>query len=124
MAPFDMVLITNTLSRAPLPFIENRSMPACAPAIADWLELSQPAAGASFRIFPITNPQNWMIPLQYFNRGTGTLPVWFLRLQMNQWRTGSLQNHTGSVPVPPKANPQFPSRLACGCQHSGEWVSD
>ncbi len=28
MAPFDTVLITNTVSRVPLPFIKNRSTPA------------------------------------------------------------------------------------------------
>jgi hypothetical protein len=42
MAPLDTVLITNTVSRVPLPFIKNRSTPASAVAISNWLELSLP----------------------------------------------------------------------------------
>jgi hypothetical protein len=42
MAPFDTVLITNTMSRVPLPFIKNRPTPASAAAIPNWLELSLP----------------------------------------------------------------------------------
>jgi hypothetical protein len=42
MAPFDMVLITNTVSRVPLPFIKNRSTPASAAVIPNWLGLSLP----------------------------------------------------------------------------------
>jgi hypothetical protein len=40
MAPFDTVLITNTVSRVPLPFIKNQSTPACLAAIPSWLALS------------------------------------------------------------------------------------
>jgi hypothetical protein len=39
MAPFDTVLITNTVSRVPLPFIRNRSTPASSEAIPSWLAL-------------------------------------------------------------------------------------
>jgi hypothetical protein len=42
MAPFDMVLIKNAVSRIPLPFIKKRSTPASAAAIPNWLELSPP----------------------------------------------------------------------------------
>jgi len=42
MAPLDTVLITNTVPRVPLPFIKNRSTPASAVAIPNWLELSLP----------------------------------------------------------------------------------
>jgi hypothetical protein len=40
MAPFDTVLITNTVSRVPLPFMKNRSTPASAAAIPSRLALS------------------------------------------------------------------------------------
>jgi hypothetical protein len=42
MAPFDAVLVTNTVSRDPLPFKKNRATPASAAAIPNWLELSLP----------------------------------------------------------------------------------
>jgi len=42
MAPFDTLLITNTVSRVPLLFIKNRSTPASAAAIPNWPELSLP----------------------------------------------------------------------------------
>jgi hypothetical protein len=41
-AAFDTVLITNTVSRFPHPFIKNRSTPASAAAIPHWLELLLP----------------------------------------------------------------------------------
>jgi hypothetical protein len=42
MAPFDMMLITNTVSLVQLPFLKNRSTPASAAAIPNWLELFLP----------------------------------------------------------------------------------